>query len=770
MQADMTETQKRLVTALVVAPAVLAAYLVIVIQPVAALALLPSTGGNPILWHASQALFQALLLAGYLTAGFIVGDPRPWKLKAYAGLALLGAMAVLLASSDLGVYRGAETLGVLDAIRVLFTRLAVPVVVLATASLTAQFLYVRLWGGPPPFWIYAMSNTGSLAAAFTYPILIEPTTDVSQQLAAWKWVAACVVAALAVTAVLVARIRQHPLPPVGVTGRPGAGKSASWFVGGFVPVGLNLSCITYLATDLGSHPIVWLGPFAAYLLTLILAFTNRGRRLLRPISALAPGAAIVLGIALFKPLPNNVPTHVAHLICVTVLLARWHQWLSDRRPTEDRLSQFYSLSLAGGACASALLGFFGPVVFDTGQVSRWLPRLSETVFGRSAPEYGVFLGATLVLLAREVRRDVRRDAGRVIRASRALAEGVALGLIAVATTGAFLSEWSRSEPSAVAVAAGAVGIAVMVALLRDHLQLFACVGTIALEAAVTASGGASVVEQRRTAFGTIRVLDSPASRTLMHGTTLHGDQAMACVRDANDPACDRPSTYYTGVSPIGQTVERLTKEFGALRIGVVGLGAGTAASYCRGQSTITFFEIDPSVTDIANTRFRYLETARRRCAAVRVVPGDARLSLRVVDAGAFDLVIADAFSSDAVPAHLLTVEATRDMVRTLSPRGVIAYHTSSRYLDVEPIVLAGARAAGLVGFAAHDQAKVQLVTTRRASSRWVIASKDRSTNILLRGMLSTHPEGLVEQFVEVRRAWTDQRHSLVGLLFARGPR
>jgi hypothetical protein len=230
-------------------------------------------------------------------------------------------------------------------------------------------------------------------------------------------------------------------------------------------------------------------------------------------------------------------------------------------------------------------------------------------------------------------------------------------------------------------------------LLRDRAWVFLGLSLALAFTAQQLSPRPDIVRTERGFFGVLRVtqLNTPElglSLLLAHGTTLHGAQAEA-------PALRcQPLVYYAPTAPIGQVFRAVEARKAAIRIGAIGMGAGTVAVYTRPADAMRFFEIDPLVVRLATDprQLTYIKGCAR--GSIDWVLGDARLSLMHEPASAYDVLLVDAFSSDSVPAHLLTVEAMRGYLAHIKPDGVIIMHLSNRNLDLNSPVAAVARAAG----------------------------------------------------------------------------
>ncbi len=303
---------------------------------------------------------------------------------------------------------------------------------------------------------------------------------------------------------------------------------------------------------------------------------------------------------------------------------------------------------------------------------------------------------------------------------------------------------------------GLVVLALAVLLVsRSGWQGYAGIPVIvAIGVAVAAGvGGApDVIRLDRSFYGVYRVDEPrPELHVLTSGTTIHGRQTF------EGPLAGEPLSYYHRAGPLGEVIESLQAERSSLRIGAVGLGAGAIAAYGRPTDSFRFFEIDPTVVDIARdpASFTFLADSP---ASIDVAVGDGRLELESTSAEAFDLVVLDAFSSDAVPVHLLTVESFEVAMRTVAPRGVIAVHVSNRFLDLEPIVAAAARELGFVSIIGSDSPAPELADLADPS-QWVVIGRSFAD---LAGLVegdrwrTAHADG--------RRPWTDRYSDLIGAL------
>jgi hypothetical protein len=298
----------------------------------------------------------------------------------------------------------------------------------------------------------------------------------------------------------------------------------------------------------------------------------------------------------------------------------------------------------------------------------------------------------------------------------------------------------------------AVAVLVAAQVRWQRVAAVPVVVAITLAVAAAAGGAPNLIRLDRSFYGIYRVdRPQPGLHVLTSGTTIHGRQSF------DGPLAGEPLSYYHRAGPLGEVIESLQAERPALRLGAVGLGAGAIAAYGRAGDSFRFFEIDPTVVSIAQdpASFTFLADSP---ATIDVEVDDGRLGLEATGAGAFDLLVLDAFSSDAVPVHLLTVESFATSMQTVAPRGVIAVHISNRFLDLEPVVAAAARDLRFVSIVGSDSPPPELAGLADAS-QWIIVGRSFADVAgLAEGdrWRTAHADG--------RRAWTDRYSDLLGAL------
>lgn len=670
-------------TALLFALAIFtSAALVFSVQPIMGRLLLPLLGGSPSVWNTSMVFFQTALLVGYGYAHLL---QRVRSLKAQAGIHLVLLVLALASFWPLGLD---GLVGIPDThhpIPWLLASLALSVgapfaVLSATAPLLqAWFARVRQGTaeGQNPYVLYAASNIGSFAALIAYPALIEPLAGLSQQTLGWSLGYGLFIVMILGLAVVVWRedraVMDAPMlaPSAPLSWR----RRLTWVGIAAIPASLMLGVTTHLSVDVASAPFLWVIPLALYLLTFVLAFARKPAMPLAATLIIQAAAAAVCTAMMQMTNGSWALLFTLHLGTFFFTALMCHQRLADLRPPPDRLTEFFLWLSVGGVVGGAFNALIAPVIFTT------------------VIEYPLVL--CLAALARPWSRQPlsREDwmwAAAVV--PLCLIPPLLLWWLGVdARPHQMGLGWDMARKVVLFPLAAA---AICAFMIRDRARLFfVALGLIALSAAQVGVRY-DWTESGRSFFGVLRRADvdfhqvGPV-RILMHGTTLHGAQVQ-------DPQwrC-RPSLYYAPVTPIGETVIVTQNRTANAVIGVVGEGSGSMAAYKRPGDSLTFFEIDPMVDRWARDPGRFSYISECADGPVRTVLGDARLSLRNEPSGSYDLLLVDAFSSDAVPTHMLTTEALREFLRVLRPDGLLVLHLSNRNLEITSPTIAAARELGV---------------------------------------------------------------------------
>ena len=708
-----------------------AAGLVFLVQPMIAKALLPRFGGAPQVWTAATVFFQVALLVGYgyahVAASRLGARRGPIVHVALLALPLL-ALPIALRGTELAA-GAAPALGVLA---ILTLSVGAPYVAVSATSPLLQrwFSTTGRAGSGDPYFLYAAGNAGSLLGLLAYPLLVEPRLAVTEQALLWS-VGYVVFAILVVAAAIAASLRGHAdrlhaPPEQATTTEPsnlGLRRQARWVVLALVPASLLLGVTTHLQTDIAAVPLLWAVPLAIYLLTFVLAFARRP--LLPPRTAARLLPPLVVGVVLTFVFPAALPTPLTMALhygtfFIGAMLA--HGQLAADRPDPRHLTRFYLLIAVGGALGGTFNAIVAPVVFD------------------QVLEYPILLTAALLLRPGWAPKDRR---GTIVDLVTALGTYV-LALLAVLA----MQRLSPDVPGAAVVGAFAIGALL---LARRPLRFGLAIAALL---SISYVGGSAPMFADRTFFGVHRVIDQGDRHIYLSGLTIHGAQLTAAGGGRTALA------YYHATGPAGQLFDVLEGRPTPVRdVGIIGLGAGSLAAYGGTGQTLTFYEIDPVVIRIASDA-RLFTFVRDSEATVNLVEGDGRLRIAETGDAAFDLIVLDAFSSDAVPAHLVTRQAFELYARKLRPGGLLLANVTNTYLDVKAVVAGGAQAAGLTGLFQDDVVLSVAPTGDKEASSWVLLARSEGDLAALRGDPRWKPIHDIDPTI----IWTDEFSDILSVV------
>ncbi len=706
------------------------AFLLFWVQPLAGKMLLPLLGGTPAVWNTCMLFFQALLLGGYAYAlaltRWLSARAQGAVHLALLALAALALPVALNAAAAGGVPEGASPEWWL--LKTLLVTVGPPFFVLSASAplLQGWFSRTRAESASDPYYLYAASNAGSLFALLGFPVLLEPALTLGQQSRAWAFAYGALFLIFAGCAVLVFRYAREPVGTFegkessSVAAEPlSVRRRLRWVLLAFVPSSLVLGVTTHVTTDLVAVPLLWVIPLALYLLSFVIVFA-RGFKLPRGFTArVVPATAVLVAMVYLsgasRPAWFLILFHLAFLFAAALVC---HGQLAEDRPAASHLAEFYLCLAAGGVLGGLFNAVVAPLVFDT--VAEYPLVILLASYLR--PAYRYTGGTLLGLRLGAKKKDESAAVGTSIFAAADERAGEVAGVeptVERVEEDEEVRRWDWLDvllPLSIGLAAGvlmlvtrefemtgveraAITLGVPLFMLNHFfaprpVRFTLGLAAVVLAAMLFAETGNRTLHASRNFYGTHRV-EADVNDTvhwLNHGSTLHGKQYMDAAK-----VCE-PVSYYHREGPLGSVFKSMHARVNPRSlqsVAVVGLGAGTTAAYARAGEAWTFYEIDPMVVDIArNPRlFTYLSA----CAGARpnIVLGDARLRLREAADGAYDLIVLDAFSSDAVPAHLMTREALALYISKLAPGGVIAFHVSNRSLQLERVTGGIAREAGL---------------------------------------------------------------------------
>jgi SAM-dependent methyltransferase len=643
----------------------LSAFLLFEVQPLIAKMILPWFGGSASVWTVCLLFFQVTLLAGYTYAHLLTRLQSRTQAAIHVALVAVSLAALPMIPNSAWKPTGAgDPAGRI--LLLLALTVGLPYFVLSSTSPLLQAWWSR-GHDVSPYRFYALSNVGSMLALLSYPVAVEPTIRTPTQAITWS-IAYAVVAVLCAWIAVSSRtsmpIMFDDVPAVA----PRATLRILWMSLAAIASAFLLAITNHISQNVAAVPFLWIIPLSLYLLSFILCFDSprwyRRSIFLRLLAVTLGGLAYVLSDKFEQtPLLILVPMFCGFLFVCCMFC---HGELARLKPHPRYLTGFYLMVSLGGALGAVFVALIAPRVFY------------------SLTELPIAVGACAVIAVIVVARDPRE-----------VFQPVA---------------W-RVQP--VVLVIGAIAAAIVVSLVvtsresNDYTRIKA-----------------------RNFYGILRVYDKLASlplpdkipdpvhlfdppdqryRELVNGTINHGLQFLM-------PSMRRfATTYYSASSGVGVALIEEGKR-GPLRVGVIGLGAGTLAAYGRWGDYFRFYDINPLVINIAQHEFTFLHDTM---AKTDIVPGDARLSLERESPNHFDLLAVDAFSGDSIPVHLLTRQAFELYFKQLRPDGVLAVHVSNRYLDLVPVVRGAADAlhkkAVVMSNAPDDDREV-------FSSTWVLVS------------------------------------------------
>lgn len=742
----------------------LSSFLLFLVQPIIAKQILPWFGGSAGVWTICLMFFQLVLLLGYTYAHWLTrrrADSRQFVLH----ILLLLVSCLTLPIIPAPFWKpGHDTEPALQILGLLAATVGLPYFLLAsTAPLLQRWLSDATNSSIQVRSIYrlfALSNLGSLVGLLSYPFAIEPFATVHVQ--AWVWSCAYALFVVCLVSYVCRRWRRpdlfhlQTLSGAAPEAAPSPVLYAYWIGCAALGSALLLSVTNQITQNVASIPFLWIVPLSIYLLSFVICFEGRsGRGWYQRRYWITPAmlATAAMAWALSANQANlsiylALPVYAVGLLLGCVMC---HGELARSKPNPEYLTHFYLSLAAGGALGGLLVGLVAPQVFN----SYWeMPLALVAVAGLGV--YG----------CSEEMRLLPRTSWTANGIIAALATALILLLLGALPSALdpYPLEWAKIVKGDARW--GCAALLVMSALLLQKYRLSRAVALTALLCTLTfdwgyyhsLSTGTELVV--RNFYGALRVEGSSAGawhiRTLAHGVVVHGTQIM------EPPLSEMPTTYYGESSGIGRTILIEHISVGSLRIGSIGLGAGTLAVYARPGDLFRVYELNPAVVDIAQNQFTYLKDSKAR---IELVLGDARLSLeREIAQGAFnrpeqrfDILSVDAFSGDAIPVHLLTREAFASYARLITPDGVIAFHLSNRYLDLAPVVGQIARDAGFQAVLVADRpSAIGLLSP----SDWALVT--RSTTFLQQPEITAYSTPIVPR--SGLPVWTDQFSNLFQIL------
>jgi hypothetical protein len=616
------------------------AFLLFQVQPMISRYILPYFGGTPAVWSTVQLFFQIFLTGGYAYAFWLIKRISTKK-QVYLHISILViSLALVITLSFLWpspVTPGSSwkpqsvNTPILDIFKLLLVAVGLPYFLLSTNSPLTQAWFTRSLPGRSPYWLYALSNIGSLSGLLAYPFIIEPTLTLKEQ--GWVWAGGYVLFVVLASFGAFKAYRAEPTmvnaPAVEV--KPVAGSKLSWrsqvlwILLSALGTTLLLAITSQITQEVAAIPLLWVLPLSIYLLTFIITYSGERWYKRKLFASLTVISSIGFLWALVSTEANYVYRMAVFCFFLFVSLMICNGETYRLRPDPLRLTRFYLLTSIGGALGGIFVNLVAPFIFK----GYWELLIS----------FGMALALALVVL--------------VMR---------------------------KSSHSELQVRFSFNVMATITLLLIIGFSLFGLLG-------VKIYGDAF---QARNFYGVVRVkevnVDDPEWRAynVSHGVTIHGLQFAAADKR------DIPTTYFSTKSGFGLAMLNHPKYGHGMRVGILGLGIGTMAAYGKPGDDYRFYEINPIMADLAEGKGGFFSYLVDSPVSKEIVLGDGRISLEnelaAHGSNNFDLLALDVFSSDSIPVHIITKEAFDIYLKHLAPDGIIAVNISTRYLDLVPVM------------------------------------------------------------------------------------
>ncbi|MGH7775255.1 MAG: spermidine synthase [Candidatus Binatia bacterium] len=693
----------------------ISASLLFLVQPMFAKMVLPLLGGTPAVWNTCMVFFQAALLTGYVYAHATTA----WLGVRRQALLHVGVLLLPLLVLPIGVPMGwsapVEGRPILWLLGLLGVSVGLPFFVVSASAPMLQkwFADTGHRSAKDPYFLYGASNLGSLLALVGYPLLMEPRLRLAEQ--GWVWAGGygLLVVLILGCAMLLwrssveRRILGESMEGQGELLRVAGltvGRRVRWVALSFVPSSLMLGVTTHLSTDITPIPLLWVIPLAIYLLTFVLVFAKRAilphQLMVRRFPFLILAAAITIFSQATQPVWLLI---LLHLLAFFVAAMVCHGEQAKDRPPPGHLTEFYLWMSVGGVLGGLFNALVAPLMFKT------------------VAEYPLAMVAAC-LLRPSAGSEEQRPLSRWLDFLLPLTLGIITAGLVWGLQGSDLRGGQLTH-----ILIFGLSAVVCLSFAYRPIRFGLGVGAIMLGTMFYTGPFGRVLHTERSFFGVTRIMLDLEEKYifLVHGNTNHGAQSL-------DPARRlEPLSYYYRTGPGGQVFAAFSGKAAKRRVAVIGLGTGSMACYGESGQHWTFYEIDPVVERVARDP-KYFTFLRECPPMIDVILGDARVSLRKAPDRHYGLIVLDAFSSDAIPIHLLTREAIQLYLTKLADGGILLFHISNRSLNLQPVVANLAEDMGLVFLVQNDLEVSEIeVKSGKEASTWVVMARKPSD---LRGL------------------------------------
>ncbi|QLZ68250.1 spermidine synthase [Legionella sp. PC1000] len=689
----------------------LSAILLFSIQPMVAKSLLPVYGGTPAVWTVCMLFFQVVLLIAYgyaVVLGFF-NKPSVWRMM-HAAFVFLSFITLPLVFQPLILHESPEW----SILSNLFTQLGLPLLVIGASAPLLQFAYsqTKEKGATDPYFLYAASNLGSLLSLLLYPWVIERFIGLKNQF--YLWNIGYVVYVVLLFFILIAN-RYQPLEKQNEFAAVWSWqKILYWIFFSFVPCSLMLGVTLYITTDIAATPLFWVLPLALYLLTFVLVFTNKPLISFPWIARNSVFFLIfpIIGFILNAGQIKAWQGILFHLLSFFGLALLCHSQLFFSRPKPQSLTLFYFCLALGGVLAGVFNGILAPRWFN--QIYEYPLAILLSLFAlpQVPRKYGWWVPVVVLalMLLHYTLRGIYWPGGF---SSFQICAILALIVIVI---------WQESKTS----------------LILSLFILFGFIFSPLLQ-------NDSILIQVRNFYGVKKVINKQGTHVLINQSTVHGLQASGEKKPTG------LTSYYGAVKPL---VDAMQQKWSSLSVTIIGLGIGTMICQFRKEDQIKVIEIDNQVIDLAKNPqlFTYLHNCAPR---VSIIKNDGRLAVEQLPAHSQNLLVIDAFSSDAIPVHLLTLEAFTLYQQKITEDGGILIHLSNRHMKLFAVINAAGRSLALKVLYLNNKG---LLSLGQFDSQWAFLTSNENLAFQIMKGTHWHFNTSDEQFL-----WTDDYSNLIPL-------
>lgn len=665
--------------------------------------LLPYLGSSPNVWNTCMFFFQGILLLGYLYAHFFtksLGVIKQSKLHIFLLVIVLFLLPIGISSSWAPPTDKNPTF---DLISLLFVTVGFPFFILSVNAPMLQKWFSKTghYYSNDPYFLYISSNFGSLAALIAYPFLVEPNFSLTFQSDLWTilfWIFFALIFALASKLWKIPAELDSSKESSETTVPLKLSLKMRWILLSFIPSSLLLGVTTFLSTDIATVPLLWIVPLIVYLLTYIIVFSAKPVLSHDLMVKVMPIMGLAISFQMITAQTKDIfLTILIHLLTFFVSAMVCHGELAKSRPEVKHLTEFYLWISVGGFLGGMFNALIAPLIFKT------------------VLEYPLGIILSLMMMPTSSKNENKKNQYL----------DFVLPIVIFLSIYGFISVLPVLKIKSVIITNVILfGLPAIASLLfiKRPVRFSLTIAAIMFSSSLYLNLDEKILYVERSFFGVNKVTlsENKTRHYLIHGHTKHGAQNL-------DPATQyEPLAYYYKTGPIGQFFKENNNLNEKSNIGVIGLGAGSLITYAKAGQDWTLYEIDPSVLKISKDKkyFTFLQDSKIK---YNVILGDGRISIKKASDYFFHLIILDAFSSDAIPTHLLTREAMQIYLLKLKNNGVLAFHISNRFLNLEPVLFALMKDLNLFGLIQYDL-NISREDSRNGKdgSVWVLISRDKS--------------------------------------------